>query len=55
MNIDVAREYANALLKAADIAQAEGRTELLKSDMDQFTSLDDAARAELQEEIDKAL
>lgn len=53
MKIEVARAYAQALLNAANKAEAEGRAELLKSDIDEFTALDDAARADLQAAIDR--
>lgn len=55
MNVKVAREFARLLLEAADKAEHEGRNELVKTDLVVFEAADDAARAELQAEIDKHL
>jgi hypothetical protein len=55
MNIETAKQYAASLLRAVERAQADGRDELLKSDMDVFTSDDDDARSELQHAIDQQL
>lgn len=52
MKITVAREYANALLAACNRAEKEGRDALTKDDIDTFSALDDAARADLQAAID---
>lgn len=53
MNVQVAREFARLLLEAADKAEHAGRNELNKADMAIFEIADDAARTELQAEIDK--
>ena len=54
MNIAVAREYANILLKAADMAEAEGRDILTKADIDIFAEADNIARSELDAAIKDA-
>jgi len=46
MTPEQARAFADGLNAAADQAELEGRN-LTESDLDQFASMDDAARAEL--------
>ncbi len=57
MKILYARMYANAILNAATKAAGEGRDSITEADVNhylhaQLTGADDAARAELQAEID---
>lgn len=53
MTPEQARLYAQALLAAADKAEAEGR-DVLESDLDQFAALADQARADLDAAIARA-
>lgn len=47
-----ARLFAAALIASAEQAEAQGR-DLVETDLSHFSSLDDAARAELQAAIEK--
>lgn len=54
MTPEQARAFAQALLAAADKAEAEGR-DLLESDLDQFAAQADAAMANLEAVLAKRL
>lgn len=52
MNPEEARIFANAILAAADQAEIEGRN-LVEQDLDLFSAVSDAARAELAAAINR--
>jgi len=54
MKVDVALRLADALKRAAEQAIAEGRDELLTSDLGLFAQFDDSAREELEAAINAA-
>lgn len=47
MKIQAARLFAQSILIACEQAEAEGRDQLTKSDIDTFSGFDDEAREEL--------
>lgn len=47
MTVEQARQFAASLIKAADQAEAEGRTTMNEADLQVFAAADDAAREAL--------
>lgn len=54
MTLEQARAHAAAILAACEQSEAEGRDELMESDLDLFAEMDTAARDELAAAIERS-
>lgn len=55
MKLDIAKLFVEGLQDAIEQAEAEGRDELNTGDISTFAAMDDAARVELEQAIQKAV